>query len=209
MGNPIKIIDDLVSPSYCDYLQNLIEDSKLPLFFNANTLRGYKTQDEKILLGKNEKDSCQFTHVFFDNKVPQSAFWNEIQPVVLSFCSLVQAVQNKTLIRCKLNLNCKDESYLPNEHYPVHIDLGPAQLFTDKEKYVGVTAIYYLNDSDGDTLFFDDDKNVTFTCSPKKGRIVYFDNKILHAGCPPKVNEYRALINFNWIEESTCYQTAN
>ena len=42
--------------------------------------------------------------------------------------------------------------------------------------------LYYLNDSDGDTIFFDDDKNEIKRITPKKGRIAFFDGSIPHAG---------------------------
>ena len=43
--------------------------------------------------------------------------------------------------------------------------------------------LYYVNDSDGDTLFFDnkDKLNIIKRVSPKKGRVVHFDNNKLHA----------------------------
>lgn len=49
-----------------------------------------------------------------------------------------------------------------------------------------VSFLYYVNESSGDTYFFDNDKNIIDQVSPKKGTAVLFDSNILHAGSYPK-----------------------
>lgn len=48
--------------------------------------------------------------------------------------------------------------------------------------------LYYVNDSDGDTLFFDSDCNVMRRISPKRGFGVFFNSNILHCAMYPKTN---------------------
>ena len=57
------------------------------------------------------------------------------------------------------------------------------------------TLLYYVNDSDGDTLFFDNDLNITKRVTPKKNRAILFDSNMLHAGANPIKNETRIVIN--------------
>ena len=65
---------------------------------------------------------------------------------------------------------------------------------TDRpEEHLGL--IYYVNDSDGDTIFFEGDKELQ-RVSPKKGRIVIFDGDTLHAGGFPTDNP-RCIVNYN------------
>ena len=59
------------------------------------------------------------------------------------------------------------------------------------------TLIYYVNDSDGPTYFYDKDMNIIKEVHPKKGRIIAFPGEILHAGCAPKKSKHRYLININ------------
>lgn len=71
-------------------------------------------------------------------------------------------------------------------------------------------AVYYVNDSDGDTVFFNEtvddihpeniDKPFTISrvVSPKKGRLILFDGKIYHSSGKPK-NNVRCIINYNFI----------
>ena len=61
-------------------------------------------------------------------------------------------------------------------------------------------CLYYVNDSDGDTIFYDNNKNEIKRVSPKKGRMAFFDGSILHSGSTPQ-NTHRAIINFDFIGE--------
>ena len=60
-----------------------------------------------------------------------------------------------------------------------------------------IAARYYINDSEGDTVFFDDNKKEIKRVSPKKGRIVFFNGNQLHSGSYP-TNTPRFILNFNF-----------
>lgn len=72
-------------------------------------------------------------------------------------------------------------------HYEPHVDM---------EKWHKV-LLYYVNDSDGDTVFFNKkDGKIIERVSPKKGRLVAFDGNIYHAAGIPK-NNHRCVVNFD------------
>lgn len=67
----------------------------------------------------------------------------------------------------------------------------------------GKILIYYITESDGDTVLFNeqyqgqdnfDKKTILDRVSPKRGRAIMFDAYRYHAGCMPK-NSVRAIIN--------------
>ena len=84
-----------------------------------------------------------------------------------------------------------------------------------------MTACYYVNDSDGDTVEFDQHRNditghelneaviqdfvkstdftVAGRCSPKKGRLCVFDGLKFHASTKPKLHDTRIVITINYI----------
>ena len=72
----------------------------------------------------------------------------------------------------------------------------------------GFTAIYYLNDSDGDTIIFNEktmdpflngeELSIKKRINNKKGRFVMFNQDYLHAGMLPINSDYRVVINFNF-----------
>jgi hypothetical protein len=57
-------------------------------------------------------------------------------------------------------------------------------------------VLYYVNDSDGDTVFFDKNNQIVKSVSPKKGRVIIFDGLIYHGGGIPKKN-HRCIVNFD------------
>ena len=65
----------------------------------------------------------------------------------------------------------------------------------------GEIFLYYVDDSDGDTFFFNEkfgasEYTVMNRYSPKKGKGVLFDNSIVHASSPPRLHERRMTLNF-------------
>jgi hypothetical protein len=56
--------------------------------------------------------------------------------------------------------------------------------------------LYYVNTTDGNTMFYDDDLNVTQEVEPVAGRFVIFDGNTLHGNTLPE-NKHRIVFNFN------------
>ena len=62
--------------------------------------------------------------------------------------------------------------------------------------------LYYVNDSDGDTILYENDrKTVMKRISPKAGRFVYFSGDIPHCASRPVENFKRMVININMSKE--------
>ena len=57
--------------------------------------------------------------------------------------------------------------------------------------------LYYVNDSDGPTLLFDDDGNIIESCHPKKGRCIIFPGETMHSSAEPKHHPSRIVITYN------------
>jgi hypothetical protein len=90
----------------------------------------------------------------------------------------------KNSFRAQVNFTYPQKNNLPT---PPHVD-------ADFDHQV---LIYYVFDSDGDTIFYDKDLNVIKTCTPKAGRFVLFDGSILHSARPPDSYEKRVVVNIN------------
>jgi hypothetical protein len=188
----IEIVENFLNPKYVDYLEDLIVSSKLPLYYNKKTVDVDYSPSESFVVLENAKDSSQFTHHFIRDKEIVSDFWQWVAPINIFLMAKCGVNADMDLDRVKLNIKCQDSSCNKNEHSIPHLDV------IDKK---GITGIYYVNDSDGDTLFFDKDMNIFQRNSPKKGSLIYFDNTIFHAGQSPITNDYRSVINFNWVEK--------
>ena len=80
------------------------------------------------------------------------------------------------------------QSNLPNNTSGKHIDDVEGSNYT---------IIYYINDNDGGTVFYDDDGVELFRAPSKKGSAVVFDSSFMHAVLNPNKSSWRAVINYN------------
>ena len=158
---------------------------------------------------KNLYEQFQFSENFVHsptNEVDFRYYHLYTLPLTIAYLRLNLVFDLDCLYRCKLNFQTRaPEMYKGKYNWP-HVDID------DMPEDVGddyLTALYYVNDSDGDTYFFNE-TNVRFKdidkinsltirnqVSPKQGRIVLFSIKDLHAGANPIKNDFRMVINYN------------
>lgn len=70
-------------------------------------------------------------------------------------------------------------------------------------EYSHYACILYCNDSDGDTLIYNEKTKQDYytiqeKISPKKNRLVFFDGDFYHTGHSPSNSNYRMIINSNF-----------
>ena len=124
-----------------------------------------------------DKDkNFQFIHVFFWEDKILSPFWNYIAPIL-------DQLKAKKIIRVKANLSTKKDINLKSK---MHID-------TSIEN--SITSVYYINTSNGFTLFENGKKSKS-----EENRITIFDSKIKHCGVDCTDNNIRVVINFNYLK---------
>ena len=77
------------------------------------------------------------------------------------------------------------------QHHPIHIDT-PAD---DKSGLV-LSCILYVNDSDGDTLFYSNEtQEIVQRVSPIENRLLAFPADLLHSSSPPRDTMTRFMCN--------------
>lgn len=186
----VVIIDQAVPTSIQDLLEGIALGDKV------NWLRQKRaTYSEGIPVifpvTPDSFDVQQFTHTIYEDNQPVSKLFAAILPVTTAIPYTI-----KQMIRIKLNLCVYAQTDNPNAHGMPHVD------FTEIKEPL-ISAIYYVNDSTGDTLIFDQrvgqsgPLTVKTRVTPKKGRLVVFDGGLLHAGNTPKTNAPRININYN------------
>jgi len=196
----IKIIDNFLPSSYINAIENLCYSEEMTWSYINNTVYGNSSSDNIW-----EK---QFTHSLFYNGKPSSDHYKFFMPVMF----LLEKEINysiKSLLRLKINLltTVPDSDLL----FVPHIDAG------DIEPYL--SAILYLNDSDGDTIIYENNikdrsileredyhtylekrkKTEDFVIKEriefKKNRIVVFDGSYLHEAKWPENHKDRLVLN--------------
>ncbi len=184
----IEVIDDFLPISYQNRLESLLKSNDIPWYFYEQTSSagyGETIRDSRTL------DNPQFVHVSFFRQKNTDLF-EHFYPIVFLLEQFKGKSYHDRLVRIKANLVYKRENY-PTDHYNApHVD----------DDVPMETLLYYVNDSDGDTFIFNNEtKNenllsIDHRVSPKKGRAILFDSRILHAGSPPTKTETRIVLNF-------------
>jgi hypothetical protein len=184
------IIDQAVPTVIQDLLESISLADKINWFRNKGAT--YSESTPRIFPASPDSlDVQQFTHMIYEVDKPVSQLFPVILPVITAIPHTV-----KQLIRIKMNLCVFAQTDNPNAHGMPHVDCTEI-----KEPLL--TAIYYVNDSSGDTLIFDQrfgqraPLTVKTRVTPKKGRLVVFNGALLHAGNTPRTNAPRVNINFD------------
>jgi hypothetical protein len=185
----MKIIDNFLPTEYQNAIENLMLSDDFSWYLNPWSVA---ENNQGIYSNKNVQEAQQFTHAFLrEGQVTSDRY--PLVSLISYHLMLTENINTTVTRRIKANLNVALRDYPNDKHLTVHTDLPLTQEAT--------TAIYYVNDSDGDTLFFDaDGKNEIGRVSPKKGRLVYFDSRTPHAGCLPKEHKFRCVINLNFLK---------
>jgi hypothetical protein len=186
--NSIIIDNSFISIEKQSFIKNLLIDSgSFPWLLNL------KTND---YLNKN-KDTFQFTHPFFMNEEICSEYYPVVFELFNSFL-IKHNIKCSKIIRAKANLTTKNENL---ESQEPHIDTNvPHKVF-----------LYYVNTSDGDTIFYKDDIDLSMPVrrhedlsihekvSPEIGKAINFNGLIYHSASNPKNNDLRAVINITYL----------
>jgi len=174
----IEVYDNILPKYLEDSYEKDITSNSYPFLYGTNITYGG---------APDRKYSPAFTVPLCTNNpdFPKSNL-NYINQVVhrlsvnLNF-SIINIIRTKVLLQIpSINITSDD----------IHVDLDIPHL----------VCLYYINDSDGDTILFDDNNNEIKRVTPKKGRIVFFDGSIKHCSSPP-TKTHRAIINFNILIE--------
>lgn len=186
-----KVIDNVVSKKYQDGLEATFYGKNFQWKCNSN------------LAGGNEGYQFGLTHQLIDRFEYTSNCTDYVTP-------LSYEISEKSGVDFEKIYNIRTFLQVPmgskKEHDIFHVDVVfPHYVF-----------LYYVNDSDGDTIILnkryvqdgndflqegDYSEFVLEKVSPKKGRVVVFDGFLFHTAGIPK-NNPRCVINYNVIQKS-------
>ena len=183
LNNEIKIIENFANFEEQESLKLLIKDDDSHGFdvssVDKHVIDQYRTEFTI--------DYPQFVKVIFqtsDNLIIDNKFF----PLVY-YLLHKNKLSNKFIYRIKMNTTFPYPNAIKENHGPIHDDIH----FSKSECF---SIIYYVNENDGDTLFFNDNLQLIKKVKPKQGRAVIFDSKLKHAASCPINYPYRQIINF-------------
>jgi hypothetical protein len=202
--NKVCVLDDVFPKTYFNQISSYVNSTKMPWRFLNNISAGDDFHDStdnynfghtsnilsNITLDKEGKEILTTAAPSKVGLLP-STFISFLTPLLYFIQDLIGI---NFLIRARFDMTTRTPI---QEGYPhtSHVDFNNPH----------IACIVYMNDSDGDTIIFNETEkkqNDTLTIkekvSPKRGRIILFDGKFIHTGCSPYKNKNRILLNSNF-----------
>jgi hypothetical protein len=190
-------IDGVIPRLYQDQIEAEVGSNRMAWFFNEES--GRRNGGVEISYGG-------FSHTAFhlnDQGAGPSPLTALLLPLLFGFCDRAK-IPFQSLLRIRLGLFTR--TMIDTPHHNPHVDFYQPHY----------TALYYVNDSDGDTVIFDQTsedvtqeqsalytKEQRFTIArrvaPRKGRMIGFDGRWYHASMHPMKNARRIAIAFSFL----------
>lgn len=176
----MKIIDHCLDSFLADELERIFLDPYTSWFYDLTTVG---KQSNNLDLTKFY-ETFQLIHPIADNGRHDSPY----TPAVLRVPDKIFFDHNIDILnyrRIKVNQLTKSVE-ANNKSHPPHVDDAADNM---------ISLIYYINDADGPTYFFNHQKECVYRVDPKKNRCVIFASNILHASSSPVIADRRLVIN--------------
>lgn len=181
------IINNFISLESQKELLDYVSGNKMPY-------RIYPTHifDENHPLKDKLHAPQQLTHfLYMHGEQNSSSHLGIIRPV---FDAIENRVGKITLFRAKVNVTFPTPGFNNYQAQVPHTDMA----YDDGRAIPHQVCLYYINDADGPTYFFNEKYELLDAIEPKMGRAVIFDGSQIHAGSSPIKNSFRFALNINF-----------
>jgi hypothetical protein len=195
----IEILDDVVPVD----IQDRIEQTLLSADTGWILSRSIAYKNNAEVSEETKKSIMGFTHLIFQETVLDNNINLYNEPLIALCGQLNYNIEALFNMRAQLQLPVPSKEKYGSVHVDSHMD-RPYKV-----------CLYYVNDSDGDTIIFNERSTTTPTSdvmngnlterlrvNPKKGRMIIFDGDIYHCGSKPS-NDIRCVINYNIFVNGT------
>lgn len=192
-----KIIDNFLDQSDADALEEHITGNDFSWFYIGNTVKQHREGESQKYM-----PTIAMRHFFYWNNQVNSSEFTQLPPFFQKLNQIYNG-QPINIIGIVANLLFPNDSLIGKSDIP----------HADNTTKNGYTAIYYINDCDGDTVLYNElapegvpdnqlvkyDVTEMVRITPKKNRMVIFNNRHYHSA-PSSASKARFVINFNyWI----------
>ena len=192
MIDDVIIIDDAIPKEKQLEIEDLCVSLSFPWVYSPGTISSSDIKKYNLAvsdLAINTPQMC--SEMYVDQAIAN--------PMCLAFVPVISAIPFTidTLIKVKINLTMPAAGVTPDMYGIPHTDFPNVPN--------NVTAIYYITESDGDTIIFNQVQGQSGPLTehtrvkPKQGRLVVFGGNRIHAGTNPTTNTPRIVANINFI----------
>jgi hypothetical protein len=173
----VKVIDNFLKYNEFLEIKNTLCSNYFPWFWCQNVVNDLGLTKKN----PNENLNAFFMHVFYENG-------NAISPQIACLQPIFNKLDFLSLILARANL------YTPSENLIVHGFHVDFPLFSKETVSKIVTCVYYLENSDGKTVF-EDGTEVQST----ENRIALFPAEMRHSSTNCTNSKTRMVINLSYI----------
>ena len=193
LDNEIYVFDNFIDIKYQKDIRDILlgeadyEEESFPWYYIEDvTSSGDPDSQHRSALGHQYVDYIEGEPVGEKLTIFHHLFLDMLKKVCRKMVIRnINVLQGRSFLQFPLNL--KDRS-VDTPHIDIH----------DRKHIV---ALYYVCDSDGDTIIYNErEKLETYTIkqkvTPKQGRMVIFDGSLMHTAEQP-LNNVRCIVNYN------------
>ena len=219
MVDNVEVIDDFIAQEDFDKIQQLLMGKNFPWYSNTGAAPALwqDTRHQTIMVGKpgglpdrpdlthGEPDTYnfQFIHSFYVPwmDVGYQSVYSDYFPILFP---ILRKLPIRALWRIKANMVPRQDKYIIHGH---HLDITHYDEFQEAKghllgvdispeeyKFASKTAVFYVNNNNGHTIFADGTK-----VDSVANRITIFDAQELHSGTSCTDMKCRVSINFNYF----------
>ena len=176
-----KVYDNLVPEYLMTEIEQLLTSNMFPWYLNRKTV-----YDESYVSESSDyQDVAAFAHLFSGNAGASSPWYNMSEILLGKFID-GSGLKCKGIVRARANYMVAQPNNYPKLPCPPHVD----------GLYKHHVLLYYVNESDGETILYEDGK-VVAKVAPARGRFLYFSGSDMHSASPPQNYDKRIAINYN------------
>lgn len=171
----INQIENLLSEPLAVDIRNALMSDLFPWYFNDSVVN----ENSKVL------SAFQFTHVFFKQEKGWVSSFSPLVQAMLHEAGIKLGISVDQVVRIKANL-------MTLSGYGPHI----SNIHQDCTEEGSMSLLYYVDDSDGNTIILDKEKQyIVQQVPPKRNATIFFDSRTWHSSSPPQKNKRRVVIN--------------
>ena len=193
----IEVFDDIVTEEEAQEIEDTMVNSWFPFYLGGGGKEyGTGTVGADVVHKHGEDpnvmDHFHFVHavIHYDIDKQETSINSTADTMCVDLLNkLLRKLDkpNYSIYRCKVNLSPQHKRP-PHTYNVPHVDMHRDHM----------VILYYVTDSDGPTYFFEDDgRTIIKKVEPKRGRFIFFDGNIKHAGSHPIKSKYRIVINYD------------
>jgi hypothetical protein len=205
VGEEILEISNVIPESYQENIISKIQGINHFPWFSLHKIGhpDFFSKGESVpYTDTNITDEVGFFHMVFDGK-NFSPFFDFFYPI-LTFLEEKVSIKVKNLLRIRIRYTHPCSNHSLSKYAPPHVDYPSSNPY--------YTLIYYVEDSDGDTILFDKFYDETqeynpledykfkelYRFTPKQGSAIFFNGHRYHSGNYPVNYSSRIVINFDF-----------